>query len=65
MFPASLVRLDRLLVDPLDPALPDTSHGIPLVRLGPVDMSNTLPGILGIGSVEMKLRPHDFDSVLV
>ncbi len=65
VFPAGLIRLDGLLVDPLDPALPNTSHGIPLIVLGPVNVSNTRPRILGIGGVEMKLRPHNFNPVLV
>lgn len=60
-----LVRLDRLLVDPLGPALPDASHGFPLVGLRPVDVTNALPGVLGVGAVEMELRAHNLDSMLV
>ena len=60
-----LVRLDGLLVHPLGPALPHAGHGLPLVGLGPVDVPDALPGVVGIGAVEVELGAHDLDAVLV
>jgi hypothetical protein len=65
MVGAGLVRLNRLLVDPLNPAFPYAGHGVPFFGLGPVNMPNALPGIVGIGVVKVQLCAHDLDAMLV
>ena len=62
---ADLVGLDSLLINPFNPAFPYAGHGVPLFGLGPVDMPDALPGIVGVGVVKMQLCAHDLDAVLV
>lgn len=64
-FLGRLVGLDGLLVNPLNPPLPDAGHLLPLFRLRPILVTDALPGVFGVSTFEMQFRAHDLDSMLV
>ena len=60
-----LIRFNSSFVDPFYTALPNTGHGIPLFCLWSVNVTYALPSTLRICILQMKLRPHDLDAMLV
>lgn len=46
-------RINRLLVDPFNPALPYAGHGVPFLCLRPVNMPDPLPSIICVYMLQM------------